>query len=127
MHITCLQDNLAILSLHDSKGAKRPGDEEVVFISDPMLIRVLRSSKQSASAEAWLFDGNYRDFNFTLQDAAAFFGLSHLNLTPHGLRRGSATWHCALYQSYDRTQQHGRWQQTMTAKIYIDEDLTEIG
>jgi integrase len=126
-HINCVKENFAIISLWWSKGAQRTGEPEVVFIRDRVLIRVINSLKKNSSAEGSLFNGSYREFCSRLQDASAFFGLAHPNLTPHGLRRGGATWHFSLFFNYDRTQQHGRWKQQQTAKGYIDEAMAELG
>ena len=58
-------------------------------------------------------------------EAANTFGLVHPRLTPHGLRRGGATWHFCLLKSYDATMALGRWSQIQTARLYIDEAVCE--
>jgi integrase len=126
-HFNCLRDNCCIISLWESKGAKRSGEPEVVFLRDRSLIRVIMSLKAKAPADTFLFGESYRTFSSLLIRAAAFYGLAHPNLTPHSLRRGGATWHFSLYHSYDRTMLHGRWKQQQTAKGYIDEALAELG
>jgi integrase len=126
-HFNCLRSNCCIISLWDSKGAKRTGVPEVVFIRDPSLIRVIKSMQAHGPADAWLFKGSYRSFCSLLTDTAGWFGLEHPNLTPHSLRRGGATWHFSLFHNYDRTMLHGRWKQQKTAKGYIDEALAELG
>jgi integrase len=125
-HFNCLRDNCCIISLWESKGAKRTGEPEVVFLRDRSLIRVIQSLKAKAPADSLLFGGSYRTFASLLIRGAAFYGLAHPTLTPHSLRRGGATWYFSLYHSYDRTMLHGRWKQQQTAKGYIDEALAEL-
>ena len=67
-----------------------------------------------------VFKGSPFAFCVLYNACVDYFGISHLKPTPHGLRRGGATWHFGLYGSYDKAAAHGRWTQTRTAKIYTD-------
>ena len=53
------------------------------------------------------------------------FRLSHPKPTPHGIRRGGASWHLQAHGSYDRTVEHGRWATVRSARIYINEAAAE--
>ena len=54
-------------------------------------------------------------------------GLKHPHLTSHGIRRGGATWFFGKTQSYDLTQEHGRWASIKSAKAYINAATAEAG
>jgi integrase len=125
--INCIRDNWAVLTLPDSKGAKREGKPESVIVRDVALIRMLFKCKAEGRDSDPFYGGCYRDVCLGMCEAASFFHFAHPNLTPHGLRRGGATWHFTLYFSYDRTQAHGRWKNARNAKLYIDEAGAEVG
>jgi integrase len=125
--IKCLSNSVALISLPDSKGAQRKGSSESVLIREALLVQVLKHLKSNTSDADLIFSQSYRSFAASLIYYVKCFGLSHPNLTPHGLRRGGATWHFCKFQSYDKTQEHGRWAQARTARIYIDEAMTEHG
>ena len=61
-----------------------------------------------------------------LSEAAAFFGVRPERLTPHGFRRGGATWYFGLHESYDTTAAHGRWSQVTTCRLYVDHANVEL-
>ena len=52
------------------------------------------------------------------------YRVEHRKPTPHGVRRGGATWHFGFYGSYDKIQDHGRWNQLKSARLYIDLSTT---
>ena len=55
----------------------------------------------------------------------SFFRLSHPKPTPHGIRRGGASWHLKIHGPYDRTVEHGRWASVKSARTYINEAAAE--
>jgi integrase len=122
-----LNPRVVVLLLPESKGAKRKGQTESVMIRDPTLVKILAFCVKTCGSDGLVFGGTYRAFAKALIEFAAVFGLKHPNLTPHGLRRGGATWHFGRFLSYDKTQAHGRWAQARTAKLYIDEAMAESG
>jgi integrase len=125
--VKILSAHLAIIFLPDSKGAKLKGHSESILIRDNTLVSILQNLQGNALESDLLFDTNYRTFASNLLEYSVCFGVQHQNLTPHGLRRGGATWHFSKFLSYDKTQEHGRWAQSKTCKQYIDEALTETG
>jgi integrase len=127
--INCLKPNLAIITFLGtaSKGAQLKGQPETVLIRDPVLVQVLKTLKEKPLEDGRIFGGSYAENSAALVDLCGCFGLSHPNLTPHGFRRGGATWHFSINGSYDLTQQHGRWQDAKTAKAYIDEAMSVTG
>ena len=112
------------LTLRSTKGAQlRNVEFETVTISDPFVIRILLSLKEKGKVR--LFNGNSSDFYKRYREAVSFFDLSHPKPTPHGIRRGGASWHFRLYGSFDRTVEHGRWATVSSARTYINEAAAE--
>ena len=119
-----------IISLPESKGAKRHGQTEQVIIYDTAIISFIHSLAQNRDGFQTIFGYTYLDFAADLKSLASFFGLRHPNLTAHGLRRGGATWFFQTTLSYDATQEHGRWELLKTARGYINQataDAAEFG
>ena len=110
----------------ESKCAQRKGEPETVPIRDASVIAALVFLKARSDPDDFLIGGDYKDKCQALVEAAAFFGVSHDSLTPHGFRRGGATWHFEVYESYDRTTCHGRWTQVSTCKLYIDQARVDL-
>ena len=112
------------LILSGTKGARRRNGEcETVTLKDPFLIQILLKIK--ASGRLRLYGKKPADFYRRYQDAVSFFGLVHPKPTPHGLRRGGASWHFKLHGSFDRTVEHGRWASVSSARTYINEAAAE--
>ena len=120
---------LAILSptlLHvtfnceESKGTQRRGEPEAVAIRSRTVIACVQHLKSVLTGEDFLIGGTYLEKQLALTEAASFFGAEHERLTPHGLRRGGATWFFSVHQNYDVTCAHGRWAHVPTCRIYID-------
>ena len=64
-------------------------------------------------------------FGKLYKDAVSCFRLSHPKPTPHGIRRGGASWHFKVHGSYDRIVEHGRWASVKSARTYINEAAAE--
>ena len=99
--------NRMALILYGTKGAKLRGVAfETVILKDPLIIKILAKCK--ARGQRRLFSGTSTQFTKLYRDAVAFFRISHPKPTPHGIRRGGASWHFSLHGQYDRTVEHGR-------------------
>ena len=110
--------------LRDTKGARlRNVGFETVILRDPEVIRILLNCKGAGRKR--LYTKKPSDFYKRYQEAVAFFRLKHPKPTPHGIRRGGASWHFKLYGSFDRTVEHGRWSSVGSARIYINEAAAE--
>ena len=96
---------------------------ETVLIRDPRIIQAI--TRRKAAGASKVFNGTDPEFRNVYAGAVRYFGLKHPKPTPHGLRRGGATWHFKLHHSYDRTMEHGRWTQLKIARGYIDEATAE--
>ena len=110
--------------LRNTKGARlRNVEFETVTLKDPEIIRILLKCKDKGQAK--LYSKKPSDFYKRYQDAVRFFRLVHPKPTPHGIRRGGASWHFKLHGSFDRTVEHGRWSSVGSARIYINEAAAE--
>jgi integrase len=110
--------------LRDTKGARlRNVEFETVTLRDPMIIKILLKCKKEGRHR--LFNKKPSDFYKRYREAVAFFNLKHPKPTPHGIRRGGASWHFKLHGSFDRTVEHGRWASVGSARIYINEAAAE--
>ena len=112
------------LILRDTKGARlRNVDFETVILRDPLVIRILLKCKKEGRTR--LFCNKPSDFYKRYRQAVSFFKLKHPKPTPHGIRRGGASWHFKLHGLFDRTVEHGRWASVGSARIYINEAAAE--
>ena len=112
------------LILRDTKGAKLKNlPFETVTIRDPLAIKILLRRK--ALNHRCLFNGKPADFYRLYKEAVAFYHVAHPKPTPHGIRRGGASWHFQLHGSFDRTVEHGRWGSVASARTYINEAAAE--
>ena len=92
-------------------------------LKDPLIIKILLKCKKEGRVR--LFNKKPSDFYKRYQDAVSFFRLVHPKTTPHGIRRGGASWHFKLHGSFDRTVEHGRLASVGSARIYINEAAAE--
>ena len=112
------------LILRDTKGARlRNVEFETVTLRDPFVIQILLKLKENGRVR--LFNRKPGDFYQRYRDAVLFFSLVHPKPTPHGIRRGGASWHFGLHGSFDRTVEHGRWASVGSARTYIKEAAAE--
>ena len=109
----------------NSKGAKFSGAPESVQIKDSRLIGVLHSWASSKEPGELVFKLTYVEFANALKAYARFFGVVSPRLTPHGVRRGGATWFFRLYGNYDMLAAHGRWCEVKNARQYVDEAMAD--
>ena len=125
--ISVLKSHTLMLTLEDTKGAKRSGEVESVLIRDNSLAQAVATLKKGRVASERIYDGTYRTLSQDIVEMAEELGLKHPNLTSHGIRRGGATWFFGKSQSYDLTQEHGRWSSVKAAKAYINAATAEAG
>ena len=125
--VQVLKPDTLIMTFDDSKGAKRKNEVESVMVKEATLVPVVKRLKQGKKEDARIYQGTYRELGQDLVSLSAQIGLQHDNLTTHGIRRGGATWFFSETTSYDLTQQHGRWENAKSAKIYINSAMAEVG
>ena len=109
----------------DSKGAKYTGAPESVQVQDRLLISILFKWSAGRKSHESVFGFSYSRFAQLLKFYARFFDVASPRLTPHGLRRGGATWFFRLHGNYDRLAAHGRWSQVKSARQYVDEAMSD--
>ena len=120
-----LRFNLLHVVFPNSKGAKFSGAPESVQMKDARVIRVLHSWALSKEPGVRVFDFTYVEFAKALKTYAHFFDVASPRLTPHGVRRGGATWFFRLYGNYDTLAAHGRWCEVKNARQYVDEAMSD--
>ena len=112
------------LILRDTKGSRlRNLPFETVTLKDPLVIKILL--KRKANGGPKLFNDTRARFSELYRQAVKFYCLSHPKPTPHGIRRGGASWHFKVHGLYDRTVEHGRWASVKAARTYINEAAAE--
>ena len=124
--ISVVSESVAVISLAEFKTAVRIANAESVIIKDRCLIQLLVTRMRNRSPASRLYSGSYGSLAIAIKDYAAFLGLEGNHVTPHSLRRGGATWHFRRCQNLDVVQTLGRWAQARTAKLYIDEAMSEF-
>ena len=116
-----------IIFLPDSKGAKRSGQTEHVFIKDPVVVRFVAAVCKHLNPLDPLYPCTHASLGRDITNLGFRFGLQHRCLTPYCLRRGGATFNWLSHTSYDITQHQGRWADAKTARIYINEAMAAMG
>ena len=102
-HFTFLKSDYAVLALPESKGGSRPGKPEAVVIRDPIVKNMLLRRCEAEGGEAPMLQATYGTFASEFKSLTRLWRLKQASVTPHGLKRGGATWHGSLYFSYDCT------------------------
>jgi integrase len=119
-------DSLCVIAMPESKGAKRKDYHECVLIHDRVAVRLIKHVVNKLQPDDKIFLGRWADLRDKVSFYAGRFGLGGTHLTPYCLRRGGATWHFTKYTSMDATQALGRWEQAKTAKIYINQSMSDM-
>ena len=119
-------DSSVVVSLPDSKGAKRQNNPEKVIISDPQIAKALAQVVRSLGPADSLVGMSAKDLAGLLKKYGNFLGIYDERLTLYSLRRGGASWHFTTYQNLDATRMLGRWQWERTARLYIDGAVAEL-
>ena len=117
--------SLLVVSLPESKSAKRSGSAEQVTVADPLVLKLAAVVLKSVRRDERVYHGTWKTFAADIRRLGLAFGVNSPRFTPYCLRRGGATWHFTKYCSYDATQHLGRWEQAKTARVYIDQATAE--
>ena len=113
---------MLVLSSPSSKGATLSGSTEFVAIQDRAVVTLaFFHLVHGINPDAPIFQGSWRSLSGSITRLAASFGVQDPRLTPYCIRRGGATWFFVASKSYDLTQEHGWWNQSRTARQYIDQ------
>ena len=106
------------------KRSSRTGEWDTVLLRDPGLIATMVKLQQTN--REYIFEETLSTFTSFYREALAFFKVVHQKPTPHGVRRGGATWHFSIHGKYDVTQEHGRWSQVNIARSYFDQATSAV-
>ena len=115
----------AFITLESTKTSRWKNSAEVVYLSDPSIVRLLYNVCAAGEPSRPIFAGKAKEFSSVLRSYALRLGFRHPRLSLYSLRRGGAAWHFATWASYDKTCEAGRWAQIRTARIYIDGAIAE--
>ena len=115
------------ISLPDSKGAKRSGLQESVVIRHHLTVTFFAKAFSKHAPQDFISHCTHASLGRDLARIALAIGLRHPNLMPYSLRRGGATWLFTSISNYDYVQDHGRWSQSKTCRIYINQGMADLG
>ena len=115
------------ISLPDSKGAKRSGLPESVVIRHQLTVKFFAKAFSNRAPQDLIYPCTHASLGRDLTRIALVIGLRHPNLTPYSLIRRGATWLFKSTSNYDFVQDHGRWSQSKTCRIYINQGMAELG
>ena len=101
------------------------GNPQVLLVTDPQLVRLVRRWLHPRSEEMLWPKGPHL-FRQAFSMFLEYLGFAASDYTPYCLRRGGATWHFQATLSLDCTVTRGRWSCTKTARAYIDEGTAQL-
>ena len=115
------------IPLPDSKGARRSGLPESVVIKHHLVVNFFARAISHCAPNDFIYPCTHASLERDLLRIALAIGLKHPNLTPYSLRRGGATWLFKGILNYDYVQDHGRWSQTKSCRIYVNQGMADLG
>eukprot|EP00971_Amphidinium_carterae_P063772 1262284-Amphidinium_carterae.1 len=113
----------ASVNLGFTKSGIRRGAMEVLAIDDPLVIAALwrRCEALQWQPQSFLLSLSLSALRRWFYKAVAFYQLTPLRFTLYSLRRGGATEDFRSSQNLPRVMLKGRWADTATARIYLNE------
>eukprot|EP00435_Cladocopium_sp_Y103_P017447 s824_g4.t1 len=115
----------AVISLGLTKAGKRQGAAESVTVHSEDVCRRLFQWKNQVRSDASL-TGKAHAWRKHFSAVLTAVGLDQFDYRPYSLRRGGATHYFQLHGRFDSLLILGRWQSASTARIYINEGLSDI-
>ena len=109
-----------------TKSAQRTGAREAVTITDPLIIRLLQAYLDGLEPEDRLMQRPDREYRSLFAAALSHLGLREWEFKPYSLRRGGATHLFRMGNQLSATKVRGRWSNSRTARIYINEAMAEL-
>ena len=116
----------AVVNLGMTKGAKRSGAEESVTIADRKVVEAVAAYVQGLCEGDFIFKRSPAIFRKKFALLCRALGLEDLAFRPYSIRRGGATHHFRSGASISSTTVRGRWGNSKTARIYINEGLAML-
>lgn len=125
-----ISEKQGICSLIGTKSGKRNAANEVITISEPLVLTLLREMvhirKFDRCSHAPLYNSSSATFRKRFNFLCEHFGLQSFVFRPYSLRRGGATDFFQRTQSMEATLLRGRWESSRVARIYITDGLSVI-
>ena len=87
---------------------------------------MIKNLLSTMSESDLLLDMPYQEFRRVWYICIENAGLPAMEWRPYSLRRGGATEDFLYHHSFDRTADRGRWSSVKTARIYINEAMSEM-
>ena len=109
-----------IINLGLTKGGKRRGKEEQVTTTDESVILLLSLALEGRMPGFRLISKGELHFRTSFKRQLQMLNLDPNHFKPYSLRRGGATSHFEETASFDLTMKIGRWQNSRTARQYLD-------
>ena len=113
------EDGTVIIAILNSKTSK--GLQQSLSLKEPGLVAVLSFLLSRARPRSLLYEHSVPTFRREFASLVRCIGLPSSDFLPYSLRRGGATEFCQRTQSLGRTMIQGRWKDSQTARIYIDD------
>ena len=126
-HLTIQKkSSVAVLLLPHTKSGQRFGHEESVVISDPALIRMLLALSTARLPGDTIMKVPGPLFRGLFAQAVRAVPLPTGKWKPYSCQRGGATQHYRLFASLDATCVRGRWANTRTCRLYINDAIAAL-
>jgi len=111
----------AVANLGLTKSGQRRGQKETVTINDEVTLLLLHLVLEDKRGQELIFPEGTARFRGRFGSHLKLLGLENVGFRPYSFRRGGATCDFLKHGSYDRCMDKGRWRNSRTARIYIDE------
>ena len=115
----------AVITLHETKTGKRKGNTEMVSVTSPLVLRWLRKACAGKKPEDLLLNQTYYQLRMLFRQFLCHFDIDNLQYNLYSLRRGGCTSFFFECGSLDLTVEVGRWSDSATARIYIQNAAAE--
>ena len=118
-----------ICSLKCTKSGRRNAAAEMVSITDPcilLLVREFLSIKQYSPPHTRIWSTSAANFRTRFNALGVIFGLQTFAFRPYSLRRGGATHLFQVCNSMEVVLVRGRWETSRVARIYIADALSYL-
>ena len=100
---------------------------ESVVIRHHLTVKLFAKAFSNHAPQDFIYPCTHASLGRDLARIALAIGLRHPNLTPYSLRRGGATWLFKRISNCDYVQDHGRWSQSKTCRIHINQGMADLG
>ncbi|CAE7727291.1 unnamed protein product [Symbiodinium sp. CCMP2592] len=113
------EDGTIVIAILNSKTSR--GLQQSLSLKEPSLVAVLNFLLDRARPRNLLYEHSVASFRHEFSCLVRAIGLVPADFLPYSLRRGGATEFYQRTQSLGRTMVQGRWKDSQTARVYIDD------